>query len=561
MNATDTPAKPADWRSDGVAGLSEAALSIPEVMGYARIAGMPPVSGLYTLLLPLLAFAAFGSSRSLVVAADSATASILSGGLSAQAGPESAPYMALVTLTTFLTAIFLLIARLFRLGFLADFLSRTVLAGFLTGVGAQVGIMMLHDMTGLPQSFRNALLQLGQDVRRAAIHPGALHVPMLALSAGAVVILLLGQKFLPRAPMALGVVAASIVVGRFIGLPRFGITTLGPLESGFPTLVLPRLNVDTLLTVTPIAASCMFVIIAQSAATARAFATRGGNDNDTNADILGLSAANMTAALSGTDVVNGSPTKTSFAVRCGARSQRSQVIVAILTGAALFWAMTPLQYLPRCVLSAIVFVVGLNMIDLPTLRAIRRESPGEFRLALLTAATVVAVGVEEGILMAIVVSLLRHVRHSYEPRTSVLLFSTAGFFEAVACRAGAETEPGLIIYRFGADLFYAHATRFADDIRLLLATAPHPASHIVVDASAVTDIDYSASAMLRDLLPDLKRKNITLSFGRVSSSLRADMIRHHLAEEIGADNLFDELHIAVAQARNEIADGTRSKTA
>jgi MFS superfamily sulfate permease-like transporter len=538
-----------NWLKDCIAGLSEAALSIPEVMGYARIAGMSPISGLYTLLLPLLAFAICGSSRSLVVAADSATASILSGSLTPLAGQGSADYIRLITLTTFLTAAFLLIARLFRLGFLADFLSRTVLVGFLTGVGIQIAIMMLHEMTGLQHSSGNVLIQLWQD----GAHLNAIHAPTFALSCCVAVTLFLGQKFLPRLPTAFIIVAGSIIASRAFDFPHSGISTLGDIKAGFPKLTLPSFDLPSLLTATPIAASCVFVIITQSAATIRAFSFYNNEKTDINSDIFGLFAANMSAALSGTFVVNGSPTKTAFAFHCGARSQLSQIVVAILAGLLLFCATGFLQYLPHCVLAAIVFVVGLNMLEIPKLLSILKESPGEFRLAILTLTTVVCIGVEEGIFMAIVVSLLRHVRHSYAPHTDILFFSKTGEIETTIPRNGAETEPGLLIYRFGADLFYANCTRFIEDMDRLVATAPHPVHQIVVDASAMTNIDYSASITLRELLSRLEQKNITLSFGRVSTSLRADMIRHRLVDSIGQDKLFNELHVAVATARQALS--------
>jgi MFS superfamily sulfate permease-like transporter len=189
------------------------------------------------------------------------------------------------------------------------------------------------------------------------------------------------------------------------------------------------------------------------------------------------------------------------------------------------------------------------MIDITRLRDIRRESPGEFQLALVTSATVVALGVEQGILLAIALSLFRHVRHSYRPHTTMLAPDATGRWNSVPATPGKVTEPGLIVYRFGADLFYANQNRFADEVRALVAHAPGPLRWFVVDAGAITDIDYTAAQSLRDLLDDLKRQRVAIVFGRVSSYLRSDMDRHGITAAVGAAQVFETLHEALAAAR------------
>jgi sulfate permease, SulP family len=299
----------------------------------------------------------------------------------------------------------------------------------------------------------------------------------------------------------------------------------------------------------PVAASCFVVIVAQSAATSRAFALRYRERVDEDADILGLAAANAAAAATGTFVVNGSPTQTAMAERAGARSQLAQLVFAGIVLLVLVALTGPLQYLPRCVLAAIVFTIAVGLIDPAGLRDIRRESPGEFSLALLTAAVVVAVGVEQGILLAIVLSLFRHVRHSYRPHTMVLAPDATGRWTPMPAKPGAQTEPGLIIYRFGADLFYANDHRFTDEVRSLLEHAPSPVRWFIVDADAITDIDYSAAHSIRELLDDLARQKVGMMFARVGPYLRSDMDRHRITAAIGEDRIFTTLHEALAAAR------------
>ena len=498
------------------------------------------------MLLPLVAFAAFGSSRHLVVAADSATAAILSGSLSQMAAPGSEKYMALVGMTALLTAGFLLLARILKLGFLADFLSRTVLVGFLTGVGIQVAIAMLGDMFGIAVESRRTLLQ-GWEVLQGLPR---LDIAPLCLSLLVAASILLGNRVAPRLPVSLIAVMGTIAASAAFGFAERGIAVIGPIPGGLPPIALPEVAWDETLAVLPVAASCFVMIVAQSAATARAFALRYRERVDEDADILGLSAANAAAAVSGAFVVNGSPTQTAMADRVGARSQLAQLAFAAVVLVVLLALTGPLQYLPRCVLAAIVFTIAIGMIDVSGLRATRRESPGEFYLAIGTAAVVVAVGVEEGILLAVLLSLLRHVRHSYRPHTTVLVPDAAGRWTLVSAKPGAQTEPGLIIYRFGADLFYANDHRFMDDVRVLVAHAPAPVHAFIVEAGAITNVDYSAARSIRELLDELARRNVAISFARVGPYLRADMDRHGITAAIGAERIFTALHEAIAAARS-----------
>ena len=238
-----------------------------------------------------------------------------------------------------------------------------------------------------------------------------------------------------------------------------------------------------------------------------------------------------------------------MAERAGARSQLAQLVFAAVVLLVLLFLTGPLQYLPRCVLAAIVFTIAIGMIDLKGLRDIRRESPGEFDLAVITAVAVVAIGVEVGILLAIALSLFRHVRHSYRPHTMMLAPDAAGRWLPVPVAPGKQTEPGLIVYRFGADLFYANHNRFADDVHTLVEHAPTPVRWFIVDAGAITAIDYSAARSIRELLDDLARQRVVMIFARVSPYLRSDMDRHGITAAIGETRVFATLHEAVAAVR------------
>jgi sulfate permease, SulP family len=535
---------------DVFAGATLASMNIPQVLGYTRIAGTPVVTGLYTALLPPLAFAAFGSSRHLFTAADSATAAILSGSLPRLAEPDRAKYVALAGAVALITAALLLLARIFRLGFLADFLSRTVLVGFLTGVGIQVGIAMLGGMLGLEIPAHSTLGQLAEIVGGLE----QVHVPTLLLSILVTGLILISRRLMPRLPVPLVVVIGTIAASAILGFGAHGIALIGPVPGGLPSLRLPDVTWRELVALLPVAGACFVMIIAQSAATARAFATRYGERLEENADILGLSAANAAAAISGTFVVNGSPTQTAMADAAGARSQIAQLTFAAIVLIVLLFLTGPLKYLPRCVLASIVFTIAIGMIDMRGLREIGRESPGELGLALITTAAVAGIGVEPGVLIAIALSVLRHVRHSYRPHSAVLTPDAAGRWEPLPAKPGAETAPGLIVYRFGADSFFANADRFADEVRALVDQAPNKVRCLVIDAGAITDIDYSAARSLRALLDELARRETQIVIARVSQFLRADLDRHGVTASLGDARIFATLHEGLAAAH-----GTRGE--
>ncbi len=357
------------------------------------------------------------------------------------------------------------------------------------------------------------------------------------------------RKALPRLPVPLVAVIAGIAASRAYDFAGRGIDVIGPVASGLPTLLLPLPSMDELRALLPIAASCFAIIIAQSAAAARVFAQRHRERLDENADILGLAAANAAAAVSGAFVVNGSPTQTAMGDRAGATSQIAQLTTAAVVVAILLFMTAPLQYLPRCVLAGIVFTIAVGLVDVAALRDIVAESPGEFALAMVTAAAVAILGIDQGILLAVALSLLRHVRHSYLPHTMVLAPDAAGRWVPVPARPGVQTEPRLIVYRFGADLFYANEQRFADEVRSLVTRAPAPVRWLVVDAGAITALDYSAARMLRELRDELAQSGIELIFARVSPYLRADMERHRIVTALGEARIFATLHEAVDSVR------------
>ena len=454
--------------TDVLAGLTLAALGIPEVLGYAKIAGMPVVTGLYTMLLPMAVFAVLGSSRHLVVAADSATAAILAAALTGLAAAGSERYVKLAGLVALLTAGMLLIARLARLSFLANFLSRTVLVGFLTGVGIQVAAGQLPDMLGVTAAGRSTVPKLVNTVR-ALPH---VHLADVAVSIGVIVIVMAARVITRRIPGPLIAVIIAIVVSRAADLARHGVAVVGPVPRGLPSLGLPALGRHDVTALLGAAVSMFVVILAQSAATSRAYAAKYDEEEFSEAtDLVGLGAANAAAAFSGTFVVNGSPTKAQIVDTAGGRSQLSSLTASAVVLLVLVLLTGPLAYLPDAALAAVVFLIAVELIDLAGMRRILATGDDEFAVALLTAVAVVALGVEYGIVLAVIASIVDHLRHSYSPLNSVLVKSPEGHWRTTPVAPGARTEEGLVVYRFGTSLYYANAAKLAEDVTALASMA------------------------------------------------------------------------------------------
>ena len=526
---------------DVVAGFQLAAMNIPQVLGYTKIAGTPIVTGFYTLLLPPIAFAVFGSSRYLVVAADSATAAILAGGLASLAPLGSERYVAMASLVALLTAALLLLAGLLKLGFVADFLSQTVLLGFLTGVGLQVGIAVTGQMLGVEVHARRTILQVAEVIQGLR----GVHELTLFISVAALTVISALRHFAPKIPGPLIAAVAAIAASVQFNLARRGVDIIGPVAGGLPRLRIPAVEWREAELLIPLAFSCLVIIVAQSAATARVYAMRHNQALDENADLTGLSAANLAAGLTGTFVVNGSPTQTAMVEGSGSRSQFAQIVMAVMVGSALLFLTGPLQYLPRCVLGAIVFVIAVRLIDLRGLWKIRQESPGEFLVAVITASVVVLEGVEQGIVLAMVVSLLRVVRQTYRPHTGVLVMNEKGYWLTLPAVYGTVSESGMAVYRFGAPLFYANARLFSEELLRLAGPSPSPLRWLIIDAEAITNVDYSAAAVVRELKRELTARGVALVFARVYPALQRDLDRHHITETLGEEHLFPRLHDAL----------------
>jgi SulP family sulfate permease len=523
---------------DIVAGVTLAALAIPEVMGYTKIAGMPVITGLYTIVIPTALFALFGSSRHLVVGADSATAAIMAAGLIGLATTGSPEYVAYAGILALMAAGFLILARLIKLGFLADFLSRTVLIGFLTGVGVQVAIGQISGMLGIPGGGSGPVQNLITDFQQL----GQTNIYTLAVSVSVLVIIVGARMINKKIPGPLIAVIGAIVVSYLFNLSSYGVAVLGTVPGGLPKIGLPTgatLNSSIIFQLLGVAFSLFIVILAQSAATSRAYAARYSETFSENVDLVGLGLANIGAGLSGTFVVNGSPTKTQMVDSAGGKSQLATLTTAVIVVIVLLFLTKPLAYMPEAVLSSVVFLIGVELVDYIGMRKIFAQRPVEFWVALITALVVIFVGVEQGILLAIVLSILIHTRHGYKPKNAVASADPSGRLHMDPVSSHAQVIPGLMIYRFQHSMYYANAEHLSQEVLELVESAQPPLSWFCIDMPAVDDVDFSAAASLREIYTMLKEKGVRLVFSEVTADIRHELDVSGVTDLVGQDGYFE----------------------
>jgi sulfate permease, SulP family len=357
-----------------------------------------------------------------------------------------------------------------------------------------------------------------------------------------------------RIPDLLIAVIVAIGVSWAVDLASHGVAVVGPVPRGLPRLGLPALGWHDATALLGAAVAMFVVILAQSAATSRAYAAKYEEPFSEATDLAGLAAANAAAAFSGTFVVNGSPTKTQITDSAGGRSQLSQLTAAAVVLIVLVLFTGPLAYLPDAALAAVVFLIAVELIDVKGMRRILALRKHEFTVALLTTAAVLVLGVEYGIVLAIIASMVDHLRHSYSPLNSVLVKSPEGHWQSVPVGQGARTEEGLVVYRFGTSLYYANASRLAEDIAALVGHGS-PLRWLVIDCAAIGDVDYTASAVLGKVAEHVHQHHVHLALSCVLGPVRQQLDHYGISKALGQDAYFDTPGAALEAFRCTAASG------
>jgi high affinity sulfate transporter 1 len=529
-------------RADVTAGLTAAAVVIPKAMAYATIAGLPVQVGLYTAFVPTLIYALLGTSRPLSVSTTTTIAILVAGDLSesVQNGGTAELATASATLAVLVGAM-LVLASVLRLGFVANFISDPVLSGFKSGIGLVIVADQIPKLLGIHIEKTGFL----RDLVAVAAHVPQTSLPTLALAAGILVLIVALERFVPRAPAPLVAVAAGIAVSGLFGLSSAGIATVGTVPRELPGLVWPHL--DLVLRMWPGAAGIALMSFTESIAAGRAFAKADEPRPQPNRELLALGLANVGGGFLGAMVAGGGTSQTAVNRRAGARTQMAGVTAALAALATALLFAPLLGLMPNAVLAAVVVVYSLGLIEPKEFREIGRVRSTEYYWAFIALAGVAVLGTLRGILVAVIASLLALAYQAYDPRVYALgrKRGTDVFRPPSPEHPDDETWPGLLLVRPEGRLFFANAQRVGDKIWTLIREAKP--SVLVLDCSAVFDIEYTALKMLGDADEILRRNGITLWLAALSPDMFKVVERSKLGEILGRERMFFTVQRAVEQ--------------
>jgi sulfate permease, SulP family len=538
-------------RPDVFAGIAVAAYLIPQVMAYAEVAGLPPVVGLWAVSAALVVYAVLGSSRQLSVGPESTTALMTAVIVAPLAAGDPARYAALAAALALVVGGLCLVARLARLGFLADLLSKPVLVGYLAGIAVLMIVSQLEKVTGVPVSGEEVVPQ----VRSFVLGLGEVHAPTALLAAGVLVLLLVVQHRFPRAPTPLiGILVASGVVAAF-SLGDEGVRLVGEIPGTLPSVGVPDVGLADLADLLGAALGLMLVGYVDNVLTARAFATRNGYRIDANQELLALGASNAAAGLVQGFPVSSSGSRTVIGDALGSRSQLHSLVALASIVLALVALRPVLAAFPTAALGAIVIYAALRLVDVAEFRRIGSFRRSELLLALATTASVLLLGVLTGVLAAVGLSIADLLRRVARPHDGILGFvpGLAGMHD-VDDHPGAQLVPGLVVYRYDSPLFFANAEDFRARALAAVDDAPAPVEWFVLNAESNVEVDLTALDAVEELRAELDRRGIVFAMARVKQDLLLALEAAGLAGRVGAERIFPTLPTAVQAFEARSAD-------
>jgi sulfate permease, SulP family len=528
-------------RRDLQAGVTVAALALPASLAYAEIAGLSPVIGLYALLLPAIAYALLGSSRQLVVGPDGSVAALVGAAvIPLTADPEQRASLAAM-LALLVGGVFLG-ARLVRLGWIADYLSRPVLIGYIHGVAAVLIIGQLLGLKVSAESPPGELLEVIREIDEIDWATFTVGVTCLA-------VLLLFGWLLPKLPAPLVVVVLAIVVSAVVGLANEGVAVVGHIPAGLPGLEVPDVGLLDTLKLIPPALGIFFVGFSGGILTARTYAGRHGQHVHAGAELAAMGAANLAAGISQAFPVGASGSRTAVNDQMGARTQLSGLLSAGVTALVLLFLTGPVEYLPVATLGAVIVAAALGMIDLAAWRGLARISRVEVAIAAITMLGVVSVGVLRALLLAVALSVVDAVRRSATPHDAVLGWvERLDRYADVRLHPSAKVVPGVLVYRLDDRLFFANAHYVKGRIREAIAGAPAPVHWLVFDAEALNHVDVTGVRTLTELIESLREESITFVFARLHGHMSDDLQADGVLDLVGKEHVYPTVRAAVQAA-------------
>ncbi|MFI6599512.1 SulP family inorganic anion transporter [Nonomuraea sp. NPDC050536] len=528
-------------RGDLLAGLTVAAYLVPQVMAYATVAGLPPVTGLWASLGPLVLYAVLGSSRQLSVGPEATTALMTAVAIGPIATGDPARYAQLAIGLAVMVGLLCLLCRLLRLGFVADLLSRPILVGYMAGVAIIMIVSQLGKVTGVPVSGESVLEELASFWRGI----GAVHPLTLLVAAGVLGFLLLLQWRLPALPGPLIAVLLATVCVTVFGLDQQGVRVIGAIPSGLPHLVLPDLG-DARQLVLP-ALGVLLVGYSDNMLTGRAFAAKHRQQIDANQELLALGVANLGSGFFGGFPVSSSGSRTALGDAAGARTQLYSIVAAVCVVAVLLFGGPLLADFPVPALGALVIYAALRLVDLPSFRRLAAFRHSELLLALAALAGVLAFDILYGVLLAVALSVAEMLHRVARPHDAILglVPGLAGMHD-VDDYPSARTIPGLVVYRYDSPLFFANAQDFRRRAQAAVDENQGSVAWFVLNVEANVEVDITALDAVDSLRQELEGRGIVFAMARVKQDLRTSLDAFGLTAAIGEDHLFPTLPTAVA---------------
>jgi SulP family sulfate permease len=535
--------------ADLLAALAVWAVLVPQAVAYAGLAGAPPAAGLATALAAGVLYAIFGTCRELDVGPSSTIAITAAAVLVPVAASfPGLQYVALLAALALLTGFVLLAAGALRLGVIAEFLARPVVIGFISGIGVVIVVGQLPKLLGLPVETGNVPEMLWRTIETL----GELGWETPAVGCTSLAALLILRHLAPRVPWALIVAGVSIACSRAFDFPAHGVAVIADVPAGLPTPAWPAIGLGEVGALSGGALALALVALAESIGAARSLAAKGGYEIDPNQELFALGASNVGAGLLQGFPVDASLSRSAVGEAAGVRSRLSGLFVAALVVATMLF-LTPLfDGLPQATLAAIIIAAVIGLVDVSGFRELWRIDHGDAKLAIVGFAAVALLGVLPGIVIAVLASLLALIRRVYRPRVAVLgrVRGEASadedyLFRSVDRHPEYETIPGLVLFRFSSELFFANASFFRDETLRLVARSDPPARTVLVDASAISHVDTTAAAMLEDLIAKLGSTGVTFELARVNVDLDDALRRMGVEDMIGPDRIHPSVHTGV----------------
>jgi len=497
----------ADFQHDLIAGLSVAAVALPVAIAYAQLAGFSPVVGLYSSILPLAAYALFGTSRQLMVNPDAAVCAMIAAVVAPLAVGDAELYASLAIVLTLFTGLFCIAASFLRLGALADFLSKPILVGFLNGVAISILLGQIGKLFGFPIESGGIIPRLLEFIAKLP----QTHGPTLAVGLGSFAVLFLARRFLPRWPAALVALVAAGIAVALLKLDGQGVAILGPVPAGLPPLRWPTVPLEHLPALVAGAAGLALVLFTSGVLTARSFAAKNRYEIDVDREFAAFGAANLASAFSQGFAVTGADSRTAMGDAAGGRTQVTGLVAAAMMALVLLFLTDPLRYVPIAALGAVLVFAAFSLFDVRSLRDIWKIDRGEVGLSVITTLGVVAVGAIDAILFAVGLALVRFIRLTARPRVEVLgpVEGLSGF-HSIERHPDAKTFSGLALYRFNSPITFFNAAYFKQRALAVADAAGPELRWFVIDAIPISDIDVTGVHALRDLEETLEGRGITL---------------------------------------------------